>query len=78
MKYKLQSCFSYSDDKVASGSEDGKVYVWDLVDTTKMQMMKGHSSVSCSLAYHPREHYLLSGSADGTIVLWDLQQLKWI
>lgn len=31
-KYKVESCLSSSNAHVLSGSEDGKVVVWDLVE----------------------------------------------
>jgi len=30
--YKIASCLSYTDAHVLSGSEDGSIFIWDLVD----------------------------------------------
>ena len=68
--YKVQSRFTYSDEKVVSGSEDGGVFVWDLVESGKMEVLKSHTMTSCCVDCHPRETTIISGSVDGTIVLW--------
>ena len=39
-EYKIDSCVSSNDRQILSGSEDGFVYIWDLID------------VSCSLFSH--------------------------
>jgi len=31
-KYKIRSCLSNSDAHVIAGSEDGKIYIWDLIE----------------------------------------------
>lgn len=69
-QYKIQSRFTYSDEKVVSGSEDGGVYMWDLVESEKMQVFKSHTMTSCCIDCHPKENTLISGSVDGTIILW--------
>lgn len=33
-EYKIDSCLLSSDAQVCSGSEDGQVYIWDLVDVS--------------------------------------------
>ena len=33
--YKLDSCLSHDDGHVISGSEDGRVFFWDLVEVRK-------------------------------------------
>jgi mitogen-activated protein kinase organizer 1 len=34
-KYKIRSCLSNSDAHVLSGSEDGKIYIWDLMEVRR-------------------------------------------
>ena len=53
-QYGLQSCLTHDDAAVASGSEDGKVYVWDLV-TGGMSVLTGHTRSVLGVAPHPRE-----------------------
>ena len=33
-KYKIDSCMNNKDDQVLSGSEDGYVYIWDLIEVS--------------------------------------------
>ena len=34
--YKLDSCLSHDDAYVISGSEDGRIYFWDLVEVSQL------------------------------------------
>jgi mitogen-activated protein kinase organizer 1 len=68
--YKTDSLFSSDDALVVSASEDGLVYVWDLVDGKIKQKLKGHEKGVTSLALHTDDEYLLSGSLDKTIRVW--------
>jgi mitogen-activated protein kinase organizer 1 len=38
--YKLTSCLTKSEEKVLGGSEDGKIYTWDLVQVFQMKFMR--------------------------------------
>ena len=44
-EYKLDSCLDHSDQFVISGSEDSKVYFWDMV-TGKVAHRLDHGQVS--------------------------------
>ena len=68
--YSLQSCFSNDDAFVLSGSEDGLVYIWDLVEAKVVHTLSGHSRSVLTLAYSPSETMLVSGSSDGSILTW--------
>jgi mitogen-activated protein kinase organizer 1 len=64
--YPLSSCLSSCDAYVVSGSEDGKVYIWDLVEGNVVNTLSGHTKAVSSVAYHPKESMLVSVSHDGT------------
>lgn len=69
--YKVDSCFSSDDSHIVSGSEDGKICFWDLIEgTLVMTKDQAHKSIVYSLSYHPKEDCLLSASSDGTVKLW--------
>lgn len=69
--YKVDSCLSSSDAQVVSGSEDGRICFWDLVEAKIVHTLdKAHESVVYSLSYHPTENYLLSASSDGKVKVW--------
>jgi len=68
--YKIDSCLSNDDAYVLSGSEDNQIHIWDLVESSSVLTLKGHTGPVCGLVYHPSENILLSSSADGTIRMW--------
>lgn len=68
--YKLESCLTNDDAYVISGSEDGIIYIWDLVTTNIVAKLQGHSKTVCSIAFHPKDIGLLSTSTDETIRVW--------
>lgn len=71
-KYRLESTFSQDESSVISGSEDSKIYMWDLLSGKIVSELAGHSGPVVSLSTHPKNNQiLLSASADGTIKLWN-------
>jgi len=69
-EYKIDSIFSNDDAFIFSGSEDGMVYVWDLLEAKIVSKLSAHNKPCVTLAYHPSQNSLLSGSADASIKLW--------
>jgi len=62
-----------SDDRVASGSKDATIIVWNVNTGEELQYLQGHGdSVRC-LAVLP-DGLLLSGSSDGLLKFWDVTQ----
>ncbi|CAM9834538.1 unnamed protein product [Chrysoparadoxa australica] len=68
--YGVESCFSNDDACVMSGSEDGSIRIWDLVDAKVIRKLQGHSKTVCSIAYNPKQSMLISSSYDGTALVW--------
>ncbi|XP_076462442.1 WD repeat domain-containing protein 83-like [Babylonia areolata] len=73
-QYKIDSCLNNEDTLVVSGSEDGKVYFWDLVEA-KLVHTLDHSTTRPvhSLAFHHSEACLLTACAD-KVFLWRSSQ----
>ena len=70
IQYNVESCLSNRCDLVYSGSEDGFIYVWDLVDATvKQKLMHATERAVHSLSYHPGEDKLLSAQ-EQFVYLW--------
>lgn len=67
---KLDCAFTPSDAHVISGSEDGIVCFWDLVEETMVHQIQAHQSAVCSIAIHPEAKCLVTGSNDGTAKVW--------
>eukprot|EP00188_Purpureofilum_apyrenoidigerum_P001896 Plantae.Rhodophyta-Purpureofilum_apyrenoidigerum.ctg20942.p1 GENE.Plantae.Rhodophyta-Purpureofilum_apyrenoidigerum.ctg20942~~Plantae.Rhodophyta-Purpureofilum_apyrenoidigerum.ctg20942.p1 ORF type:complete len:308 (-),score=55.96 Plantae.Rhodophyta-Purpureofilum_apyrenoidigerum.ctg20942:845-1768(-) len=71
-RFKVECSLSCDDAFVMSGSEDGSVAFWDLVESENgpLAKPKAHSQPCCTVDCHPKENMALSGSHDGTMVLW--------
>ncbi|KAK9915970.1 hypothetical protein WJX75_006744 [Coccomyxa subellipsoidea] len=67
---KMDCALTPSDAHVLSGSEDGRVCYWDLVEETMVESFQAHSGVVCSLVVHPDGDMLLTSSTDGTVKVW--------
>ncbi|KAK2630041.1 hypothetical protein QTJ16_000861 [Diplocarpon rosae] len=62
--------------RLASGSQDGKVRVWDLYKRTTAAILDSHVSDVTSLDYSEEENTLLTASRDKTIMWWDAKSWK--
>lgn len=68
--YKMDSCLTNTDAHIVSGSEDGKVLFWDLVDGSIISTLKAHTSVVTSVSYHRSDSCMITSSVDGTVRVW--------
>lgn len=62
--------------RLASGSEEGKVRIWDLNKRKSITSLESHVSVVRGLSYSPSENALLSASRDKTAIAWDVRTWK--
>ncbi|XJO72166.1 hypothetical protein BDV3_003321 [Batrachochytrium dendrobatidis] len=69
--YRVVSTFSYTDAHVISGSEDGRICMWDLVEGNLEKTLEGHTMAVTCVAYHPKLHTMVSTSLDGTVKVWE-------
>ncbi|EDN99566.1 hypothetical protein SS1G_02421 [Sclerotinia sclerotiorum 1980 UF-70] len=63
--------FSPDGTKVASGSHDNTIRLWDAMTGESLQTLEGHSDWVKSVAFSPDGTKVASGSDDETIRLWD-------
>ncbi|PWA94919.1 transducin/WD40 repeat-like superfamily protein [Artemisia annua] len=68
--HKVGCCFTNEETCVVGGSEDGNIFIWDVLRSRPFEQFRAHSSVVTSVDYHPKEDCLVSASADGTVALW--------
>ena len=62
--------------RLAAGSQDGKVRVWDLHKRSVIGDLDSHVSDVTGLAYSPGQHALVTASRDKTIIWWDAKSWK--
>ncbi|KAJ1449573.1 WD40-repeat-containing domain protein [Pelagophyceae sp. CCMP2097] len=69
--YSLEACFSHDDAYVVSGSEDGRVVAWKLVEAdVAFELGHAHKKATASLSWHPTLPKVLVASFDGSVSLW--------
>ncbi|CAF0952208.1 unnamed protein product [Brachionus calyciflorus] len=72
--YQVESCMNNSSSVVISGSEDGNVYLWDVVDgKIKQKLRHLNKRTVHSISYNPLEDKILSAQ-EQFIYLWDLKE----
>lgn len=72
-RFCLFSCFSVTGGKwVVSGSEDHKIYLWDLNTRTVAQILEGHTDVVVAVDAHSKVSMIASGALekDKTVKIW--------
>lgn len=75
--YRIRSCLGLGDSVVMSGSEDGKLYTWDLLDGKVLETLSAHgdkvaSAVSCCSS---RKEWASAGT-DGNAFCVALRRLR--
>lgn len=70
--YQIQSCMNNESSEILSGSEDGHIYVWDVVDSkVKLKLKHSNEKTVHSISYHPEEKKVLSAQ-ENYLYLWSL------
>ncbi|KAG0125981.1 WD40-repeat-containing domain protein [Tuber indicum] len=70
--FRVRSCFGEGEKYVITGSEDGWIWVYDLLEGKVVERLKGHEGkvVTC-VAYNPGgKRQMVSSGTDGTVVVW--------
>jgi WD40 repeat protein len=64
--------FSADGSRIASGSVDGTVGIWNVVTGEKESELEGHTKCVKSLAFSPDGSRIVSGSIDQTVRIWNI------
>jgi mitogen-activated protein kinase organizer 1 len=69
--YKMESDFSCDDKFIIGGSENGDVYMWDLMTADIAVQTNAHKKALSSIAVHPKQLIFLTASYDRTVRCWN-------
>ncbi|XP_073025002.1 protein HIRA-like isoform X2 [Primulina eburnea] len=62
--------WSPDDSKLASGSLDNTVHIWDMSNGICTAILRGHSSLVKGVAWDPIGSFIASQSDDKTVIIW--------
>jgi WD40 repeat protein/DNA-binding SARP family transcriptional activator len=65
--------FSRDGARLATGSEDGSIIVWDVATGSPVEELRGHTKAVRALAFGLHDHTLYSAAEDQTLLVWDLR-----
>ncbi|KAJ8660951.1 hypothetical protein O0I10_003173 [Lichtheimia ornata] len=68
--YKLNSVLSNDDAYAISGSEEGNVYIWDVLEGKTVAKLESHNGVVSAVDYHPQDVGMVTAGDDGLIRVW--------
>lgn len=68
--YNTECKFSWDDSMILCGSEDGIVYIYDVLKGKPKLKLKNHTRPISSIDISPKKDSFLSASFDGTITYW--------
>ncbi|KAJ1486123.1 WD40-repeat-containing domain protein [Baffinella frigidus] len=72
-KQLIRPAWSPSGDRVAAGSADKMVYIWDAKTGQIRYKLPGHKACVNDVDFHPHEPIIGSGSSDKTAFLGEIQ-----
>eukprot|EP00911_Craspedida_sp_UC1_P000677 UC1_evm5s517 len=68
--FKCDARLTHHDANVVTGSEDGTVLVWDLVNGQVVQRLQAHAGTVMGVACHPQRDIMLTACVDGSVKVW--------
>ena len=65
--------FAPTGDRIAAGSREGTIYVWNFEQPEHPDQLMGHTDHTWALAFSPDGKRLVSGANDQTARIWDVE-----
>lgn len=69
-------CYSPDGSRVVTGSDDGKIKIWDVASGFCLMTFTEHTSAVTQVQFAKKGHVLFSSSLDGTIRAYDLIRFR--
>ncbi|KAH0559160.1 hypothetical protein GP486_004305 [Trichoglossum hirsutum] len=71
-KFSIGGTFGWQNDAafVVSGSEDNRIYIWNVRSKEVLQRLEGHEGAVLGVDAHPTENLLVSCGLDHTVRVW--------
>lgn len=75
-EYRIRSCLGLVDSVVISGSEDGKIYLWDLLEGKVLETLSAHEGkVASAVTCNRLRKEFASAGVDGKAMLSSLVEV---
>jgi len=68
--YSINCKFVWDDSQIISGSEDGVIYIYDVLQGKAILRLKNHLRTVSAIDISPQKNSFISGSFDGTVTFW--------
>jgi len=62
--------YGSNSEYVMSGSDDGKIFIWDKETTEVLNILEGHENVVNCIVYHPFDPMIASSGIDHYVKIW--------
>lgn len=72
-EYSVKSLLQVNSTHFAVGSDDSKIYLYNVNTFAKLKSLSGHSSTINSLSLMLNSNLLVSASSDNTVKIWNLE-----
>ena len=65
------AAFTRDGTRIATGSDDNLIKIWDVAGATELLSLRGHSAAVMALAFTPDDSKLVTVGFDSAVIVWD-------